>query len=814
MSAAPQRVAAPGRPLTSPARISPHYAAPSTRTPRAAKPAGGLGLILFGVILPTATIAIELTTHICTDTFFDPVPTFWHVLLALSVPAANCAASITLARGGGDLPSRLWPLGALNGVAIAAGVYFAVLFLPLLPLAIVAIVVLGLGLLPMSPLFGAIAAVVARYRLGALAESSGRPLRGTLPGIAAAALLLACLAVPGAITSHGLDMASSGDGTVREEGVRLLRRFGSERRLLEACYERDREFGNPWSAVVGRTRPGVDHARQVLYRVTGRPFDSLPDPTRGRASVFAAPRRWDDDQPLQGGEAVGTLLPGLSMARSEIDGWVSGEAATAYFEWTLEFSNNQPIPPEARARIALPRGGCVTRLTLWINGEEREAAWGGRAQVRGAYERVVKVERRDPVLVTSAGPDRVMMQCYPVPPNGMMKVRVGVTAPLELASADRGTVTLPRLLDHNFEVPSSLRHSTSLHSRDALTSAASELKPSADAALDGGLSDSRLSARVQVSVGRDPTSVVTWFDDSFDKEGAAVVQTIGRVSVKPPARLILALDGSAPMQHVVGAVADAILALPPALTVTALVSTDAGVKTVAEGTGAEVTDALRRLACVGGQDGVPLLAAAMEAAGGAEDAVVVWVHGPQPVALESAEDLTRRLEWSGPRPQHRVIELAAVQGRNVAADALTQVARVEPLDRPGGAQANLAALFAGWASPRETWQATRTRGKVRPTEDARRGDVQIVRLWAQDEVGRLLASPEPERRVAAVNVAVSHHLVTPVSGAVVLENQAQYDAAGLSPAAAVPLPAGAWAALVTLPLALLAWRRMRKCAAA
>jgi len=481
MSAIPERVAAPAVPVTSPVRLSPLYAAPSTRTPRAAKRGGGgLGLILCGVLLPAATIAVELATRMCADTFFDPLPTFWHVLLAASVPAANLAAVFALARDGDSLPSPLWPLGVLNGVAIAAGVYFAVLFLPLLPLAVIAIAALGLGLLPMSPLLGAIAALVARYRLGGLAASSGRPLHGTWPGIAGAALLLACLAVPGAVTSHGLQMASSDDGTVREDGIRLLRRYGSERRLLEACYEREREFGNPWDAVGGRDRPDVGHARQVFYRVTGRPFDSLPDPTRGRGSVLAAPRHWDDDQALQAGEAVGTLLSGLSLAKSEIDGWVNGDAATAYFEWTLQFGNDRPFPQEARARLALPRGGCVTRLTLWVNGEEREAAWGGRAQVRGAYERVVKVERRDPVLVTSAGPDRVMVQCYPVPPNGTMKVRVGVTAPVELASADRGTVTLPRLLDRNFEVASPLRHSTSLRSHDALTLPASELKPSVD----------------------------------------------------------------------------------------------------------------------------------------------------------------------------------------------------------------------------------------------------------------------------------------------------------------------------------------------
>jgi hypothetical protein len=80
-------------------------------------------------------------------------------------------------------------------------------------------------------------------------------------------------------------------------------------------------------------------------------------------------------------------------------------------------------------------------------------------------------------------------------------------------------------------------------------------------------------------------------------------------------------------------------------------------------------------------------------------------------------------------------------------------------------------------------------------------------LWAYDEVLKLAHSPSPGATDRAAAVAVAHRLVTPVSGAVVLETQSQYDAAGLKPVSAVPLPPGAWMVLVTLPLAVIAWRR-------
>ena len=54
----------------------------------------------------------------------------------------------------------------------------------------------------------------------------------------------------------------------------------------------------------------------------------------------------------------------------------------------------------------------------------------------------------------------------------------------------------------------------------------------------------------------------------------------------------------------------------------------------------------------------------------------------------------------------------------------------------------------------------------------------VVRLWANDEVGRQLTLG---RRDEAIRLGLKRRLVTPVTGAVVLETQAQYDAHGLTP---------------------------------
>jgi hypothetical protein len=92
---------------------------------------------------------------------------------------------------------------------------------------------------------------------------------------------------------------------------------------------------------------------------------------------------------------------------------VDADGGVGYMEWTLIFRNDSDRQREARAEVQLPPGGVVSRLTLWVNGEEREAAFAGRGQVREAYQKVAIQQRRDPVLVTTAGRDRVLDPMLP-----------------------------------------------------------------------------------------------------------------------------------------------------------------------------------------------------------------------------------------------------------------------------------------------------------------------------------------------------------------------------------------------------------------
>ncbi len=244
---------------------------------------------------------------------------------------------------------------------------------------------------------------------------------------------------------------------------------------------------------------------------------------------------------------------GLSLVSSRYDGLIASDAALGYGEWILEFRNDSRQQREARAQILLPPGGVVSRLTLWINGEEREAAFGGRSQVREAYQKVAVQQRRDPVLVTTASPDRVLMQCFPVPPNGgLMKVRIGITSLLQLVDRENGLHAWPQFIERNFSLVENLKRSIWVASRAELDCTSELLRPvereDGRTGLQGELTENELAdPRNILRVHRAPPAPdMVWTDGPGDSR---IEQTLLALTNNTSQKLVVVLDGSALMKN-------------------------------------------------------------------------------------------------------------------------------------------------------------------------------------------------------------------------------------------------------------------------
>src|SRR5262245_29011623 len=75
-----------------------------------------------------------------------------------------------------------------------------------------------------------------------------------------------------------------------------------------------------------------------------------------------------------------------------------------------------------------------------------------------------------------------------------------------------------------------------------------------------------------------------------------------------------------------------------------------------------------------------------------------------------------------------------------------------------------------------------------PSSNSKETSKHLARLWASGEVAKLLLLGDNKSSDAAMKLASSYQLVTPLTGAVVLETQEQYRQAGLEPVKSGTVP--------------------------
>ena len=791
---------------------------PSSRTlTQRLGPVGSIGLLFFGVILPLGTLIFELATHLCAGTFFDPISTWFHVLLVLIVPVANLFAWLSLRDVSKSWLRWIW-LG--NGAALGVCLFYAALYLPMSPFAFVGVLFFGLGLLPLSPLFAAICTWRLRVKLRReMSEREGFVSGGWRWAVILPAILLILLALPGPLTRHWIDLAGSESSDESIRAVKLLRSFGSEDAVLKECYGRTDRL---WLEMFGGRSPNPAMAQQVFYRVTGKSYNQVPPPfskyQKAARDLFGE-FEWDDGL---GGEAVAGQVKGLSLLESRMDGICKPEEGWAYVEWIQEFRNDHPFSQrEARAQIQLPPGGVVSRLTLWVNGEEREAAFAGRGEVRQAYQKVAVQQRRDPVLVTTSGPDRVLMQCFPIPPKGgTMKIRIGMTIPLGIESTNRAALSLPSCVERNFRVSPAFEHSVWLESSQPVSGGSKKLDwiPATNGkpGIRGQLTEANLIS----------TDGILWFDspiganvvhavDRKGREPVVISQTVAPMAVQLPNRIAIVLDGSDGMNDFFPKIAKALDGVPGEPELSIWLAQD-GLQNVYNSTWQSrepASSAVARLKGFGGHDNVAGLLQAWEWTAARSNGVVVWIHGAQPVLLNGIESLKQRLDWRGAGEGPVILDVPVERGPNSIVEKIAVTSGLSGLPRFGDLNDDLERLFCVRSKRRTDYRFVRVLNDHPESlgEESSTGSSHIVRLWAFQEIKRLIKA----RRIAdAVKLANLYQLVTPISGAVVLETKEQFADAGLTPADPASVPTipepSTWILLVVGVVLLSLWKRIRR----
>jgi Vault protein inter-alpha-trypsin domain len=758
-------------------------------------------LLFFGVVLPIIVVGVELVTQMCADDIFDPLPTLAHIPLTLAVPAGNFWLWRSLQRAAA--PSRWLPLAA--GAALAISFFYALWFLPIAPLAAIAVLFFGFGLLPLGPLLSFIVAarLTALFRRKLIPNFVKRVWIGGAIGLVA----LVLVDLPSSAILLALRWSAQG-GESSAKAVRLMRAVGDRDQLLKRSHDVHRPVVGPLSALLGDYpfwssegrilgSPRVDRAgaRQLYYQLTGKSHTAAPLPTRFWRKYETNEFVFDEEQ---GGTEVGRRVAGLTLASSRIEGSIQAEDAIANLEWTMEFANASERQQEARLTLELPPGGVASRATLWVSGEPREASFGSRAATRAAYEKVVKRERRDPLLVTTSGADRLLVQAFPIEPGKSLKLRIGMTAPMKFTTDGRPTLVLPAIVDRNFVIDGQVKHLLWVDSATEIRASldAIAVKPAINGVVQirGTLSDEqlvrgrpRLSAAApsvsKTSFARLPESLSNVLPS---EHGAYVTQAIAQEVVPAPRPLVLVVDGSEGARTIAIALQAVIEKLPSHAVVGLIIAADPATRIEPLPATAEhkqrLLQALQATQFRGGHDNALALTNALEWFGEDPKSTLVWIHGAQPVVFaNSSAHLQQLLERSRSLP--RLVMYQASAGPNKILSDHHWFGNAEAFaaskDGEGDLEEMLASLYA--SAPR--WTIRRTVSDKKHEVGA--SDGAIARLWAANRVRELIAQRAPKRD-EALKLAMGLRLVTPVSGAVVLETDVEYKAQGLP----VPDPDG------------------------
>jgi hypothetical protein len=241
-----------------------------------------------GVIIPALSITVEAATHICADRFFDPIPTVWHLLLVIFVPLAQLQVWFAIRRRAAD---RLALAGFLNAITIGISIFYAIAYLPLVPLALFALL-FGVGLLPLAPFLSLLASLIMRHqlrRISATAPQRSFTLRaqGLLAGLALTAAVIGMVELPATLTTFGLYMATAATPQTQADGIRFLRKYGDKEALLRAGYDRTGWTNGLIGASFKIENPiTLEELQEVYYRLTGDTFDgSIPPQYAGKRLV-------------------------------------------------------------------------------------------------------------------------------------------------------------------------------------------------------------------------------------------------------------------------------------------------------------------------------------------------------------------------------------------------------------------------------------------------------------------------------------------------------------------------------------------------
>ncbi len=527
-------------------------------------------LLGVGVIFPAAVIVFELGARFCAQALFDPMPTPWHALAVSFAPASNLL--IWLRVYSGKKSGSKW-LTACSGAAIAIGGFYALLFAPLLPLAILAIMLsTGIGLSPW-PRIAAFCSALLLRRSFVKAVAPQRHSRHFWGGLAAGVALLLALDISPTATRYGLQLATSYEPQESQRGLWLLRHLGDENLLLRLCYDVSAKPAGLISWILLS-----ELAKRVCVEWLRR--FPIPSPTRGRSII--ASTAWPSTPgphpslhagtPRCGG-AASIMISAAWMLALALKGsiWPT-RASMASFSLRRSRLSGMDVAVQKPLQSG-QRGAASACFTP----DGRRLACNAVGGWRRTGSSLYRAQRGESSLSKRGSPGARSSACYgerpgshsceafPVARNGgAIKFKIGITAPLDLNADGKARLALPQIVERNFDLGENATHALWIESEHSLSSNAPGLAArdvtGGAFRIEGEVTDRALTEnRKIIDVAWKPSEKPV---ASRIGDGEIVEQSIERETLAPPSAIMIVVDGSARTKAAMPGLLAALDALP------------------------------------------------------------------------------------------------------------------------------------------------------------------------------------------------------------------------------------------------------------
>jgi hypothetical protein len=740
--------------------------------------AEGYVVMGFGVILPGTTLALMAGNgcHAGAEMIMrHPIETIVQLVLAGSIPFGNfvvwrrlCDRNYRNAAG----------IGALNGMCIGSSLLAAIACLaayimkyPLIEEGTAISHELDATICGLVALGALCAAIHLSVKSRNIWETNGAKIRQMV--YALFGMALSFVAITGsegrqAAVRFAEQAAVNETGAKKADALSMLQMLDSEREIRMDI--NDARSGG-LSGMFLRLDPSA--RRQLYFAVAAKPYEALSE-LAGADDANAMITNSSYDKYLAS-NVVGEVLPGFSLARSQISGTVNAKALTSEIDWTMVLKNKTYLEQEARAEFALPPGAVVSDMTLWMNGVPKHASIAATEQAEGAYKWVV-VSKRDPALIRYLGKGRVLVQCFPVPANKEMKISLSMAAPMKLDSGKQASLMLPRLVSSNFS--STHGHDLRLRSAEHLDLESAHLSQAAytpsDTLYVGNIKDQDTKTAALSLLANRPMSVGA-FAAKDPIQGGYSIESVKQVDNTTPDHLVVVVDGSAAMKEHQGDIADMLKNVSKFVPTTVAFANTDDADAPEPTPVAQALEELSGLKFAGGHDNLPAVIKASEAAGEKAGGAVLWIHGPQASFNEEIYITSK----AASKPAF--YELAVDDGWTNTNDFFRnhrEIGPLIPVTRNGKLRDDLNRFIAQWTPRGQHYSVQLVHMYAKPNCTILTGKdaVDLNLLGAANTCKQMLAE---HRSQAATKIATSYHILTPVTAGVVLEKSSDYEHWGL-----------------------------------